>query len=95
MEKLNLLVTYYAKSRDDAHKFVEELLSSGAAAAVRNEDGCIRYDYFYDAEHEDVVLLVEAWESADKQKVHMTQPHMATIKSIKEKYVNDTKLETL
>ena len=92
---LNLIVKYHAKDSISRVQFVSELMSSGAAASVRAEDGCIRYDYYYSAEDECEVLLFEQWESKEKQEVHMTQPHMATIKGIKEKYIESTELETL
>lgn len=38
---------YYTGSGDAARKFAEEMESSGIAEAIRNEDGNLRYDYFF------------------------------------------------
>ena len=39
------------------------------------------------------MLLVERWESREKQQIHLTQPHMAKMKGIKERFVESTALE--
>ena len=38
------------------------------------------------------ILLIEAWETKRHQEIHVTQPHIATLKALKEKHVVDTKL---
>lgn len=72
--------------------FIRELNESGVAAAVRAEDGCIRYDYYLSEKDENEILLIEAWETKEHQQIHVTQPHIATLKALKEKHVVDTKL---
>lgn len=95
MKNLNILVTYIALDSEAAKNFVEELENSGAAAKVRAEEGCIKYDYYFSAHKPEEVLLVEEWESAEHQKVHMTQPHMADVMAIKDKYIKDTQVKFL
>lgn len=54
--------------------------------AVHAEDGCIEYFPSIDADagvpvqvlDENVVTIVEKWESMEHLKVHMTAPHMLT-----------------
>ena len=41
---------------------------------------------------EDTVLLFEEWESKAHQQVHITQPHIADLKAIKEKYILNTEM---
>ena len=52
---------------------------------VRAEEGCIRYEPAIDTQTDiavqekagaDVVALIEAWESVDALKKHLSQPHM-------------------
>lgn len=50
------------------------------------------YDYYFSAQDENEVLLIERWESAAHQRVHMEQPHMARLREIKDKYIAATKL---
>ena len=59
---------------------------------IRQEDGCLAYDYYFSAQDENEVLLIERWESAAHQRVHMEQPHMARLREIKDKYIADTRL---
>ncbi|MGI5962112.1 MAG: putative quinol monooxygenase [Lawsonibacter sp.] len=76
-----------------AKEFVDEVTASGALQAVRKEEGCLRYDYYFSAENPDQVLLLEQWESREAQKVHMTQPHMEQIAAAKARCALDAKLE--
>ena len=92
---LNIIVTYTLITPSTGEAFVKELEESGAAAAVRAEDGCHQYEDFYPAEDKGRVVLLEQWDSKEKQAVHMTQPHMATVKAIKEKYCADTQVKFL
>lgn len=92
MKKLLLCVTYKAK-HGMREKFVNEIISSGILETILNEDGCIEYEYFYSVKDEDKVTLIEQWESEEKQQVHVMQPHMDKLRALKEKYVDDTKLE--
>ena len=92
MEKTFLLhVTYHAKP-GCARAFVEELEASGVAAAVRAEDGCICYDYYYSAKDENIVFLFEEWESEQHQQIHLKQPHMAQLRTFKDDYIAKTVL---
>ena len=76
-------------------KFVEELNSLGVTDAVRAEDGCIKYDFYYSENNPDEILLVEIWESQKHQQVHLTQPHIENIKKLKELYIEKTELRTI
>ena len=72
--------------------FVERMKSEGVLQAVREEDGCIRYDYYYADENPNELLLIEAWESKEHQQIHIGQPHMATLRECKEGRVIDAVL---
>ena len=89
MEQLILLVKYQTKlnKRKD---FVKEVISSGVLEEIRQEDGCISYDYYYDA-----VNPVEQWQSKGQQQQHLRSEHMHILKEIKEKYVLDTSVREI
>lgn len=95
MEKTFVLTVTYQAKPGCARAFVEELEASGVAAAVRAEDGCIRYDYYFSAANEDEVFLFEEWTSQAHQQVHMNQPHMPQLREIKEKHILNTTLRIL
>ena len=89
---LTLFVTYTTKPglRD---AFIQALKETGIHVAVNAEDGCLKYDYYLDVQDGNKVLLVERWESKEKQQIHLTQPHMAKMKEIKAAFVEETVLE--
>ena len=92
MAQLLLLVTYTAHP-GMREEFVQKVREAGILEAIRNENGCIRYDYFYSEEDENQLLLVEKWETEECQRVHMEQPHMKKLAEIKDRCMTDTKLE--
>ena len=51
MAQLLLLVTYTARP-GMREEFVQKVREAGILEAIRNENGCIRYDYFYSEEDE-------------------------------------------
>lgn len=89
---LGVNVTYIMKP-GMRKEFLAAIAACGAQEAVRKENGCIQYDYFLPVGDEDKLLLVEKWTTAEAQKVHLDQPHMAQVREIKERYALDTKLE--
>lgn len=71
-------------------EFIEKVKAEGIVDAVRAENGCLRYDYYYSEKDKNEILLIEAWESAEYQKVHIAQPHMVRLREIKPDYVLST-----
>ena len=72
--------------------FIEKVKEEGIVDLVRAEEGCICYDYYYSEKDPNEILLIEAWESKHHQQVHIEQPHMARLRSIKEDYIKSTTL---
>ena len=73
-------------------EYIEKLKSEGIVDAVRKEDGCIRYDYYFSEKDADEILLIEAWESKQHQEIHIEQPHMVRLRELKPDYVISTEL---
>ena len=73
-------------------EYIEKLKSEGIVDAVRKENGCICYDYYFAENNPDEILLIEAWESKKHQEFHIDQPHMARLRQLKPEYVVSTKL---
>ena len=89
--ELTLHVTYTAKP-GCREAFVRQIVTEGILTAIRGEDGCLAYDYYFSAQDENVVLLIERWESEAHQRVHMQQSHMASLRKIKEAYIDSVRL---
>ena len=87
MEELMLYVRYQAKP-GCREKFVRQLVEEGILTLIRQEDGCLAYDYYFSAQDENELLLIERWQSAEHQRVHMQQPHMARLKELKAQYID-------
>ena len=74
----------YEGKRED---FVRRVREEGILDAIRSEDGCHRYDYYFSEENKNELLLLEAWETKHHQEVHMTQPHMALLRTINAEHI--------
>ena len=89
---LILHVTFHTKP-GTKEIFVKEVLDAGIAKASEAESGNYYYDFFFSAENEDEVLLLEKWESQEALDSHCKQPHFKIIGDIEKKYVTHTDLE--
>lgn len=88
---LTLYGGLYGQARAAGEAFVRQIVRR-AADTIRREEGCIRYDYYFSAQQEDKILLVEQWQTQAHQRIHLQQPHMARLRELKEQYVSDTRL---
>ena len=86
-----LLVTYLAKP-NCREQFVREVIQNGILQEIRNEKGCIQYEYLFSVDNVNKVLIAEEWETPQDQKLHCTQPHMDILREIKSKYIVDTQI---
>lgn len=72
--------------------FIQKVKETGILAAIRAEDGCIRYDYYLSEKDPNELLLLEQWQTREHQQIHIGQPHMARLRALKGDYITDTKL---
>lgn len=95
MKPITLIVTYCLRADipNAAESFLSEIAASGLLQQIRAEDGCMEYDYALPYPADGRVLLIERWESKEKQKAHLAGAHMAQLKNIKDAYVSDTIVE--
>lgn len=89
-----LHVTYHTKP-GQREAFLRQIVHEGLVTAVRNEDGCQRYDYYLSVQSADELLLVEQWASHAHQQRHMRQPHMARLLEIKAQLVEETLVQEM
>ena len=73
-------------------EYIEKLKSEGIVDAIRNEDGCIKYDFYFSEKNKDEILLLETWESKKHQEIHLSQPHMDILRELKNDYILSTKI---
>ena len=83
MITLNL---YYTGTNGSARAFAEEMVRSGVVAAIRAEDGYLRYEYFFPMDDPETVLLIDRWRDQAAIDAHHASPMMAEIAALREKY---------
>ena len=76
-----------------ARAFAEEMVQSGTVAAIRAEDGNVRYEYFFPMDDPETVLLIDQWRDQAAIDVHHASPMMAQIAALREKYDLHMKVE--
>ena len=77
---------YYTGTNGSARAFAEEMVCSGTVAAIRAEDGNLRYEYFFPMDDPETVLLIDQWRDQAAIDVHHASPMMARIAFLREKY---------
>ena len=84
---------YYTGTDGSARAFAEEMVSSGTVAAIRAEDGNVRYEYFFPMDDPETVLLIDQWRDQAAIDAHHASPMMAQIAALREKYDLHMKVE--
>lgn len=85
---------YYTGTNGSARKFAKEMMESGTVQKIREEQGNIRYEYFYPVEDEETVLLIDCWENQEAIDVHHASEMMNVILALREKYDLHMKVES-
>ena len=77
---------YYTGKNGSARAFAEEMERCGIAAAIRAEEGNLRYRYFFPMDDAETVLLIDQWRDQAAIDAHHASPMMAEIAALREKY---------
>ena len=77
---------YYSGKDGAARAFAREMEESGTAAAIRAEDGNLRYAYFLPLDDPETVLLIDQWRDQAAIDDHHASPMMGKIAAMREKY---------
>lgn len=77
---------YYTGTNGSARKFAEEMVASGIADAVRNEEGNEKYEYFFPMDDAETVLLIDRWSDQTALDIHHKTPMMEQIAKLRDKY---------
>lgn len=84
---------YYTGENGSARKFAEEMEQSGTVAAIRAEEGNMRYEYFYPKDNAETVLLIDSWKNQEAIDKHHASPMMDKITELRNKYDLHMKVE--
>jgi len=77
---------YYTGESGSAREFVREMEESGIAAAIRNEHGNEKYDYFMSLKDPETILLIDQWRYQKALDDHHASPMMAQLAALRDKY---------
>lgn len=84
---------YYTGTGGNARKFAEEMESSGIAAKIRQEEGNLRYEYFFPMADPETVLLIDGWKNQQAIDAHHASQMMEKITELRVKYDLHMKVE--
>lgn len=87
-----LNVTYTMKEGKKAADFLHELETSGLAPYCRKESGNICYRYFYPADGENLLFLLEKWADEEALAAHGKTENFAKIGELKTTFVESTEI---
>ena len=76
----------YSGKDGAARSFAGEMTASGTVAAIRAEEGNLRYEYYQSLDDPETVLLIDSWKDQAAIDAHHASPMMATIAALREKY---------
>ena len=85
-------VTYHCKTgQRDA--FFQALCQLGVRNNSIHEEGNLKYDYFFDAQNTDALLLVESWTSPELQQVHCETEIFAQLQALKAQFCDNVHID--
>ena len=84
---------YYTGQNGAARRFAEEMTAGGTVAAIRAEEGNLRYAYFFPLDDAETVLLIDQWRDQAAIDAHHASPMMGRIAALREQYDLHMKVE--
>ena len=76
----------YKGKNGSARAFAEEMTKSGTVAAIRAEEGNLRYEYYLSLDNPGTVLLIDEWSDQSAIDRHHASPMMRKITELRDKY---------
>ena len=77
---------YYTGKNGSARAFAKEMVESGLVERIRNEEGNLKYEYFFPMDDEETVLLIDRWKNEDVIEKHHKTEMMSEIAKLRDKY---------
>lgn len=84
-------VIYHCKP-GQREAFYQALCDLGIRDNSMQEAGNLGYDYFFDAQDPDALLLVERWTELEMQQLHCQTPVFAGLQALKARFCEDVSI---
>ncbi|MCH3961590.1 MAG: antibiotic biosynthesis monooxygenase [Solobacterium sp.] len=84
---------YYTGKDGNAEAFAREMTEQGIVEQIRQEEGNLRYAYFFPMDQKDTVLLIDSWKDQSAIDAHHASEMMAKITALRNKYDLHMKVE--
>lgn len=85
-------VTYHTKPGQRA-AFYDAITGLGVRANSIREEGNVKYDYYFDAQDPDALLLVETWTEPALQEAHCQTEIFAKLQTLKAQFCTNVTID--
>jgi len=85
-------VTYHVKP-GQRESFYQAVTALGVRETSIHEEGNLKYDYFFDAQDPDALLLVETWTTPALQQAHCQTETFAKLQALKGEYCESVSID--
>lgn len=87
---VNVKYTVKPGKRDE---FYNKVAEQGIIEKSKAEAGNLKYEYSASLDSQDVLCLLEIWDSAESQALHAQTAHYLRLAALKQEYVTDVSIE--
>ena len=92
-KELILLNVIYTVKDGKREEFYNQLCDKEIISKSRNEEGNLKYDYFFSVDNTNDILLLEIWTDSESQQLHSQTPHFLELQELKKQYVQNVRIE--
>ena len=85
-------VTYHTKP-GQRQAFYDAVTALGVRVTSFHEEGNLKYDYFFDAQDTDALLLVETWTTPELQQAHCQTETFAKLQTLKAQFCDNVTID--
>lgn len=85
-------VTYHTKP-GQREAFYQAITDLGVRANSIREEGNVKYDYYFDAQDPDALLLVETWTEPALQEAHCRTEIFARLQTLKAQFCTNVTID--
>jgi len=93
MKEMFLINVTYTVKEGKRDEFYQKLCDKEIIKKSRNEEGNLKYDYYFPVDNANDILLLEIWTNVTAQQIHSETPHFLELQELKKQYILNVKIE--